>query len=73
MSGHRIVLHLDRLLAERGVSLVELSRRTGISAVNLSAIKNQHAKAIRFSTLDAICAALDCGVGELIEFRAAAD
>ena len=57
--------HLDELLAERGMTLVELSARAGVSVVNLSVLKNDRAKAVRFSTLEAICAALDCQVGEL--------
>lgn len=48
------------------MTLTELSKRVGISIVNLSLLKNGHAKAIRFSTLSAICAALDCEVGELL-------
>ena len=58
--------HLDDLLAKRGMTLVELSARVGVTPVNLSILKNDHAKAIRFTTLAAICAALDCTVGELL-------
>lgn len=57
---------LDELLAERGMTLVELSARVGVSVVNLSVLKNDRAKAIRFSTLEAICAALDCEAGDLL-------
>lgn len=57
---------LDELLAERGMSLTELSKRVGVSIVNLSVLKNDRAKAIRFSTLTAICEALDCEIGELL-------
>lgn len=57
---------LDELLAERGMSLTELSRRVGVSIVNLSVLKNDRAKAIRFSTLTAICEALDCEIGDLL-------
>jgi len=64
---HRVRLHLDRLLDERGMTLVELSARTGVSVVNLSVLKNDRARAIRFSTLTAICDALGCSVGELME------
>ncbi|WP_457962777.1 helix-turn-helix transcriptional regulator [Arthrobacter sp. D1-29] len=60
---------LDELLAERGVTLTELSKRVGVSLVNLSILKNDHAKAIRFSTLTAICEALDCEVGDLLVCR----
>lgn len=63
---HRVVCHLDRLLADRGVTLVELSARTGISPVNLSLLKNGHARAIRFSTLTAVCDALGCTPGDLL-------
>lgn len=62
--------HLDELLAERGMTLVELSARAGVSVVNLSVLKNDRAKAVRFSTLEAICAALDCEVGELFSLGA---
>jgi len=63
---HRVVCHLDRLLADRGMTLVELSARTGISPVNLSLLKNGHARAIRFSTLTAVCDALGCTPGDLL-------
>jgi putative transcriptional regulator len=63
---HEITLNLDGLLDDRQVTLAELARRTGISTVNLSLIKNNHVKAIRFTTLTAICRALDCGPGDLI-------
>jgi putative transcriptional regulator len=57
---------LDELLVERGISLTELSKRVGVSIVNLSVLKNDRAKAIRFSTLTAICEALDCEIGDLL-------
>ena len=57
---------LDELLEARGMTLTELSRQVGVSLVNLSVLKNDRAKAIRFSTLTAICAALDCQVGDLL-------
>jgi putative transcriptional regulator len=57
---------LDELLADRGMTLTELSKRVGVSLVNLSVLKNDRAKAIRFSTLTAICDALDCQVGDLL-------
>ena len=63
---HRVVCHLDRLLADRGMTLVELSARTGISPVNLSLLKNGHARAIRFSTLTAVCDAPGCVPGDLL-------
>lgn len=57
---------LDELLAERGLTLTELSARVGVSIVNLSVLKNDRARAIRYSTLRAICDALDCEVGDLL-------
>ncbi|MDO5682285.1 MAG: helix-turn-helix transcriptional regulator [Propionibacteriaceae bacterium] len=62
---HRVVCHLDRLLAERGMTLTALSEQVGVSLVNLSVLKNNRAKAVRFATLTAICDALQCQVGEL--------
>lgn len=64
--NHAIVCHLDGLLQARGMTLTELSERVGISLVNLSILKNNRAKAIRFSTLTAICHALNCDVGDLL-------
>jgi len=58
--------HLDEPLADRGMTLTELSKRVGVSLVNLSVLKNDRAKAIRFSTLSAICEVLDCQVGDLV-------
>lgn len=63
-----IVCHLDKLLAERGMSVVELSDRVGVTNVNLSILKNNRAKAIRFSTLIALCEALDCQPGDLFTY-----
>lgn len=57
---------LDELLAERGMTLTELSARVGVSIVNLSVLKNDRARAIRFSTLRAVCEALECEIGELL-------
>lgn len=57
---------LDELLVERGMTLTRLSEIVGVSIVNLSILKNDRAKAIRFSTLTAICAALDCEIGDLL-------
>ena len=57
---------LDELLVDRGMTLTRLSEIVGVSIVNLSILKNDRAKAIRFSTLTAICAALDCEIGELL-------
>jgi putative transcriptional regulator len=57
---------LDELLEERGMTLTRLSELVGVSIVNLSILKNDRARAIRYSTLSAICAALDCEVGDLL-------
>lgn len=64
-----IVINLDVMMAKRKMSLGELSERVGITLANLSILKNNRAKAIRFSTLDAICKALSCRVEDIIEFR----
>ena len=63
-----IILNLDVMMARRKMSLGELSERVGITLANLSILKNNHAKAIRFSTLDAICHALDCQPSDLLEY-----
>ena len=63
---HRISVHLDQLLEDRSMTLVELSARVGVTVANLSILKNGHARAIRFNTLTAICDALDCAPGEVI-------
>ena len=62
----RIHCRLDELLEERGMTLTRLSELVGVSIVNLSVLKNDRARAIRFSTLTAICEALDCQVGDLL-------
>ncbi|TYR36563.1 helix-turn-helix transcriptional regulator [Sphingobacterium phlebotomi] len=63
-----IKIHLDKIMSERKVSLNELSHRVGITLSNLSIIKNQKSKAIRLSTLEALCKALDCQPGDIIEY-----
>ena len=63
-----IVINLDVMMAKRKMSLNELSDKVGITLANLSVLKNNKAKAIRFSTLDAICRALECGVEDILEF-----
>jgi putative transcriptional regulator len=63
-----IKLNLDRVMQERQVSLTELAERIGITLANLSILKTNKARAIRFTTLDAICRALNCQPGELLEF-----
>ena len=65
----KIVLRLDRMMVERKMSLNELAERVGISNVNLSKIKNNKVTAVRFSTLAAICEALDCEAGDILEFQ----
>ena len=62
---HHVVCHLDRLLEDRGLTLRALSDVVGISTVNLSVMKNDRAKAVRFSTLTALCDALECTPGDL--------
>jgi putative transcriptional regulator len=64
-----IEVHLDTLLAERNMTLTELSELVGITLVNLSVLKNGHARAIRFSTLAAICDALECQPGDVLTWR----
>ena len=64
-----IVLRLDRMMADRKMSLNELSERVGVANVNLSKLKNGHVSAIRFSTLEAICDVLDCQPGDILEFQ----
>lgn len=64
-----IVVNLNVMMAKRKMSLGELSEKVGITLANLSILKNNKAKAIRFSTLDAICKALDCNVEDILEFR----
>jgi putative transcriptional regulator len=63
-----IIVKLDDLLHERRMTLTELSERIGITLANLSILKTGKARAVRFSTLDAICAALQCEPGDLLEF-----
>jgi putative transcriptional regulator len=67
-----IIIRLDVALARRKMSLTELAAAVGITLANLSVLKTGKAKAIRFSTLEAICRALDCQPGELLEFAPAA-
>lgn len=64
----KIVLRLDRMMVERKMSLGELAEKVGISNVNLSKIKNNKVTAIRFQTLAAICAALQCQAGDILEY-----
>ncbi len=64
-----IILRLDRVMADRKMSLNELSERVGVANVNLSKLKYGHVSAIRFSTLEAICDVLDCQPGDILEFQ----
>lgn len=65
-----IIVNLDVMLAKRKMSVTELTEKVGITMANLSILKNGKAKAIRFSTLEAICKALDCQPGDILEYRA---
>ena len=64
-----IILRLDRVMADRKISLNELSEKVGVANVNLSKLKNGRVSAIRFSTLEAICEALDCQPGDILEYK----
>ena len=64
-----IVVNLDVMMAKRKISLNELSEKVDITPANLSILKNNKGKAIRFSTLDAICRVLDCQVSDLLEYK----
>ncbi|MDA0632997.1 helix-turn-helix transcriptional regulator [Nonomuraea sp. MCN248] len=69
VEGHAIAVHLDRLLAERGMTLTELAERVGVTLVNLSILKNGRAKAVRFSTLTKLCEVLGCQPGDLLAYE----
>ena len=64
-----IIINIDVMLAKRKMSVTELTEKVGITMANLSILKNGKAKAIRFSTLEAICKALNCQPGDILEFR----
>lgn len=64
-----IIVNLDVMLAKRKMAAGELAERIGITPANLSILKNQKAKAVRFSTLDTICKALDCQPGDILEYQ----
>ena len=64
-----IILRLDRVMADRKMSLKELSERVGVANVNLSKLKTGKVNAIRFSTLEAICDVLDCQPGDILEYK----
>ena len=63
-----IIINLDVMMAKRKMGLTELSDKVGITLANLSILKNNRARAVRFSTLDAICRALDCQPGDILEY-----
>ena len=65
----KIVVNLDVMMAKRKISLKELSQKVGITMANLSILKNGHAKAVRMSTLEAICEVLDCQPGDILEYK----
>ncbi len=64
-----IIINLDVMMAKRKMGLTELADKVGITLANLSILKNSHARAVRFSTLDAICKALECQPGDILEYR----
>ena len=64
-----IIIHIDVMLAKRKMSVTELSEKVGITMANLSVLKNGKAKAIRFSTLESICNALECQPGDILEYK----
>lgn len=64
-----IIVNVDVMLAKRKMSVTELSERVGITMANLSILKNGKAKAVRFSTLEGICKALECQPGDILEYR----
>ena len=64
-----ILINIDVMLAKRKMSVTELADKVGITMANLSILKNEKAKAIRLSTLDAICRALDCQPGDILEYK----
>lgn len=64
-----IIVNIDVMLAKRKMSVTELAERVGITMANISILKNGKAKAIRFSTLEAICKALDCQPGDILEYK----
>ena len=65
-----IIVNVDVMLAKRKMTSIQLANKIGLSPVNLSILKTGKAKGIRFSTLDALCEALDCQLGDLLEYRA---
>ncbi|MGP4060312.1 helix-turn-helix domain-containing protein [Halobacillus litoralis] len=68
-----IIINIDVMLAKRKMSVTELSEKVGITMANLSILKNGKAKAVRFSTLEGICKALDCQPGDILEYKSEND
>ncbi len=68
-----IIVNIDVMLAKRKMSVTELSERVGITMANLSLLKNGKVKGVRFATLEAICIALDCQPGDILEYRKSQD
>ncbi len=64
-----IIINIDVILAKRKMSVTELAEKVGITMANISVLKNDKARAIRFSTLEAICKALECQPGDILEYR----
>jgi putative transcriptional regulator len=64
-----IIINIDVMLAKRKMSVTELAEKVGITMANISVLKNGKAKAVRFSTLEAVCKALDCQPGDILEYR----
>jgi putative transcriptional regulator len=64
-----IIINIDVMLARRKMSVTELAEKVGITMANISVLKNGKAKAIRFSTLEAVCTALDCQPGDILEYK----
>lgn len=64
-----IIINIDVMLAKRKMSVTELTEKVGITMANISILKNEKARAIRFSTLEAICKALDCQPGDILEYK----
>jgi putative transcriptional regulator len=65
-----IIVNLDKIMLDRKISLTELAERVDITMANLSILKNNKARAVRFSTLDALCRELDCQPGDILSYRA---
>jgi putative transcriptional regulator len=66
---HSVEVHLDRVLAERGMTMAQLAEQAGVTVANLAVLKNGRARAVRFSTLTALCHVLDCQPGDLLTVR----